>query len=358
MPLKSGTYTIGELQAVTDATVKKFGEDKAYEALQADLDFHNEAVREQLAELATPTTATQDRYGTNDDTEMEEADEFSRAKTQTVSVGDVVGYPLRKFIRGVGFTKDYLERATVAELAGKQIAVETSHVVALGRAISRALFIPTNYTFRDIHVDEVDIHVKRLVNGDGGGIPNGPFGEQFDPATHSHYNAIDWAAATVSQREAAVAALITDVVEHGHGKGVVIYVNQGDETLITDLPGFKPYLDARIRPGTNQDVAVGTLDTTQTNNRAIGLYRSAEVWTKPWEPENYFLCFARGAAAKPLKFREDTIASRRGLRLGGEIPAYPLLTKNYEAFFGLGVYTRTAAAVLYIGGGAYQSPTL
>jgi hypothetical protein len=358
MPLSTGVYTIAELQEVKDRRLVEFGEDKVLEALQADLAFHNAAVEEQLAEFAEPTDSLQDRYGTSDDGEMQPADELAQGITQIIRIGDVVQYPLEKFIKAVGWTNDYLERAKPADLAKDQLAAEASHIKRLGRDLARALFRNTSYTFHDQHDSRLDLLVKPLVNGDGGGIPNGPNGESFDPATHSHYNAIDWAAATPDQRAQAMADMVADLVEHGHGDDVRICINQMNESQVKAVPGFVKAEFALVRAGADRDASTLILDTTRATNRVIGSFNGHQVWTKPWVPFNYQLAYAKGDARKPLKFRQDKIPARRGLRLGGKIKVYPLQTDNFEAFHGFGAHTRTAAVVLYMGGAVYGAPNL
>ncbi|HEU0299926.1 MAG TPA: hypothetical protein VFR37_10735 [Longimicrobium sp.] len=358
MPLNTGTYTLEELLAVKDQRLVEFGEDRILEALQADLDFHNASVEEQIEEFATPTTDLIDRYGTNDQGGMEEADEFTQPITQVVRVGDQVGYPLRKFVRGVGWTNDYLEAATVADLAKDQLAVEADHIKAVGRALARALLRPGNYTFFDKHAKRIEIAVKALVNADGGGIPNGPNGEEFDPDTHTHYDAINWATATADQRAQAMEDLVADLVEHGHGDEVRIYINQKNETQVRAVPGFVRAEYALVRAAADRDASTLVLDTSRQTNRVIGSFNGVEVWTKPWAPFNYQIAHARGDARKPLKFRQSTIPERRGLRLGGTIRHYPLQTDNFEAWYGFGAYTRTAASVLYMGGAVYAEPNI
>ncbi|HLM69332.1 MAG TPA: hypothetical protein VK358_17460 [Longimicrobium sp.] len=356
MPLSTGINTLEELKANKTRLIT-FGEDNFLEALQADLEFHNAAVEEQIEEFATPTTDLQDRYGTNDSGGMEEADEFAQPRTQLVRSGDQVAYPLRKFIRGISWTKDYLERATVEDLAKDTIAAQADHIKAVGRALGKALFSPFQYTFRDRHATQVDLVVKPLVNGDGGAIPNGPNGEEFDPATHTHYNTIDWAAATVDQRQAAMEAMLADLIEHGHGNDVRICINQGNETQVRALPGFIKAEYALVRAGADRDSSAFTLDTSVTTNRVIGTFNGVPVWTKPWVTFNYQMAYARGDERKPLKYRQDTLAERRGLRLGGQIKVYPLQSDNFEAFYGFGVHTRTACVALYMGHASiYASP--
>jgi hypothetical protein len=46
------------------------------------------------------------------------------------------------------------------------------------------------------------------------------------------------------------------------------------------------------------------------------------------------------------------------LQIGAEDEAYPLRAQTLEAEFGVGVWTRTNGAVLYVGGTSYVIPTI
>ena len=356
--LKTGTLTIQDLLEVKDTTVFKYGVDKMAEAVLADLEAHRTIVNGLVDEICERTTERAEVYGTSDSGEMVELDETGRPPSQMLTGGGEVAYPLRKFGNALGWDADYFNRATPAEMAYQLTQIEASHVNAIGGYVSRALFRGTNYIERDNFRDKKPLPVKALLNADSSQIPNDPYGQGFDGSTHSHYDAIDWAAATVPQREARIKALVNNVVEHGHTLGVRLYINLSNEDEVTALPGFKPYQDPRIRAGANETIATGTLDITKTNNRAIGLIAGAEVWVKPWVPQNYQFCFAAGDRRRPLKFREFAEAARQGLKLAAKFHAHPIYADAYEAYFGVGAHTRTNGAVLYTGGNIYAPPAI
>ena len=85
--MATGTYTIADLtdNAFAGTTVQEFGMDRMNEAIVADLQMHNERVAEVTREIAQPTTERSTIYGTNADSDMVIADEFTRGPTQKIS---------------------------------------------------------------------------------------------------------------------------------------------------------------------------------------------------------------------------------------------------------------------------------
>lgn len=353
---KTGTHTIADLVAnqFASTTVVEYGIDRLAEAILADLEAHNQRMRELVQQFAIITTERSTVYGTNAGMEMHSADEFTRGPTQKITVGGKVEFPLDKKQVALGWTYDYFKRATVQDVARQQVGVRKAHVQAVINSIRDAFFGPTNYSYVDRFVDNNTLAVKRLLNADSADIPNGPNGEAFTASTHTHYDA----AAALSATN--LGALVDDVVEHGHGGAVKLYINRGNEAAVRALTGFVAYLDPRLVPGTAEDRARPTLDITRLDNRAIGLFGAAEVWVKPWVPLNYYLAFDLADPRKPLAFRESKVAGEQGLQLAGprRLEAHPLMADYYESFWGVGVWTRTNGAVLFIDAGAtYAAPT-
>jgi len=354
MPLKTGTLDISSLYDVQNQQIAQVGEDRIAEILNAELDVHNEIVNDLMSELCTITTERLYRYGVGDAGEMVEVDEYGRAPTQKPAAGATVGAPLRMFQHAVGWTRKYMQRRTVNDVLQTFAAAQKAHLKRLGREIKNAIFGATNYTFQDFLVDKVDLNVKRFLNADSSAIPEGPNGEVFDGTTHTHYDAI------AALDAPSLKATVRDVVEHGHGEGVRIIISQADESAVRALTGFKEYLDARIirGGGATTDVAQGNLDNSRLDNRAIGIFEGAEVWTKPWGIEDYAFVYAAGDARKPLTMRVSDIAGTTGLRIAADIDTFPLRAQYMEAELGVAVRERTNGAVLYFAGGAYVVPTI
>jgi hypothetical protein len=357
MALQTGTHEISDLLAVQNQSVLEYGVETVREVLEADMEAHNATVEEMVSDLAEVTSDRSRLYGTSDYAEMVEADEYTRSPTQKIQAGEPVDFPMGRKQFAVGWTVSWFQSASVADMAKKQIAAQEAHLRAIQQAFKRAIFNPVNYSARDRFVDNYPLNIKRFVNADGAPIPNGPNSEEFDGATHSHYVGL---AANPSEQglNTALNELITDVIEHGHGGRVVLYINRGNESAVKALPDFLPYTDPRVIPSSAESRAAGTLDISRLDNRAIGIFGPAEVHVKSWIPANYFLAFDEADPRKPLVFRQPVKEVLRGLRLAGENAAFPLQAQYMEALFGVGVWTRTNGGVLHVGNAEYQAPNL
>jgi hypothetical protein len=357
MATNVGTYDISTLLATRFQSAAEFGLDTIQQVLEADLAAHNAIVAGMVDEMCEITPDRQRKYGSSADGEMVEVDEYGRAPTQAPRVGATVGFPLRLFQFALGWTEKYLQIATPADLAQATIGAQSAHLRAIQRDIKRAIYISTNYTFNDHLIDKVDLAVKRFVNADSAAIPNGPNGETFDGATHTHYDANATLTATVLKNN------INDVIEHGYGGAVRAAISKTDEAAVRALPGFVAYPDPRlIFPSVPANFAGGvpgqTLDIARLDNRAIGIFEGAEVWVKPWALANYAFAWDAASPNKPLGFRQRTQTTLQGLRIAAKLSKYPLVAEYMEAEFGIGVWTRTNGACLYFAGGSWTDPTI
>lgn len=357
--MRTGTHTIADLSANAFAgtTIEEFGVENLNTAIQNDLEVHNRRSQEMVGTLCDISTERSTIYGTSNGIRSFKKDQFTRGPTQKISLGSKVEFPLDGNQVAVGWTADFLRRATVQDVAKRTIAARQAHLAQIQQDIKEALFGPTNYTWFDRLTDGLDLGVKRLLNADGGAIPSGPNGEAFDAATHSHYDGFAWAGATAQARADAVAALVQDVVEHGHGDDVRIYINRAQETDFRALPGFDKLPPPNIVVGANESRGVGTLDISVADNRLIGYFNGFPVWTRPWIPANYTFAFSAGDPRKPLRFRVSAVRGEQGLFIAGQIITHPLQAEYMEFFHGVGGFTRTNGAILYLGGTTYAAPT-
>jgi hypothetical protein len=147
------------------------------------------------------------------------------------------------------------------------------------------------------------------------------------------------------------------VVEHGFGTRLRIYINRADEAAWTALSGFAVYPQPEMTTGTAAGIPTNaTLDITRMDNRAIGRYKAAEVWVKPWTTANYAICIDVGNASKPLAFRRDRV--RPGLYTAAQLNAFPLIAEYMQAFLGFAVWNRGNGAVLQFNNATYTIPTI
>jgi hypothetical protein len=351
MTQKTGTLDINSLLAATNLTAVSYGIDTIAEVLAADNANYNVIVDGMMSDLAVVTTDRQRLQGSSVGGDSQEVDEFSRPPTQKDLPGYFIGFPLRKFIYAVGFTRQFEKKATPADYAIQQQAKQGADFRRLIYELKKAIFTPTNYTFVDLNVDKAQLAVKAFINADSSAIQNGPNGEVFNGATHTHYDG----SATLTA--AALTAAINDVVEHGFGGGVKVFINAADEVAVRALTGFTGYLDPRVTINANANQAAGQrLDITRLDNRAIGIFGAAEIWVKPWAIANYAVVSDTSNPRKPLVMRRD--ADNQGLHLEATIETFPLRAEYYENQFGLGVWNRLNGLVLQFNNASYTLPTL
>jgi hypothetical protein len=347
-----GTLNTLDTLAASQQTIAAYGEDNAFIAIQAALDAHNSIMQDARSIMIEDTTDRQRRYGGADNMSMDEVDEFGRGDAQKISAGVTVGFPLRLFDVSVQWTRKFFQNATGKELAAQFTAVTDAHRKRFVRELKKALFIPTNNTtYVDRLIDNVTLPLRALVNADSQAIPIGPNGEVFDAATHTHY------LARVSTLAASdITGLLNTVREHYATGNEFLYINQAQESAVRAFDtNFTPYLDRRIIPPSTEQAARGELSPFNLYNRAIGIFDGAEVWIKPWIPANYMLAWID--TVKPLVLRERTPGAG-SLTIAAEDEAYPLRARTMESEFGIGVWQRAGAAVLYTGGTSYTAPTI
>lgn len=356
--MPAGTRTLADLRSERFQSVAAFGLDTIQQILTADLAVYNQLTVQAVAELADTTTDRQRIYGSSAVVALlEEGDDFDPGVARKPpSVGSTCGFPLRRYPVDLGWTETFFQSATPADLAEGVIAIQQSYTRTLLRDLKRALFGGANTTFYDRFVSpRINLSVKALVNADSAEIPNGPNGETFNGATHTHYDYLDAAAPT----QAALLSLLSDVMEHGHVEGMRIYINIAAEETVRGFARFVPYPDPRIvyrvtdTPGQMLDI------NNNGGNRAIGLLGAAEVWVKPWVPAGYVFCFASQDSRKPLVYRLHPAPALQGMRIASRMMDFPLYADQMENYFGLGVWNRTNGAVLYYASGAaaYVAPT-
>ena len=369
------TDTLQSLR-VSTGTIAQYGEDRAFDSVNAALVAHNAILADLLGPYCEVTTNRLRRVGGPIYGEMEEVDQYGVTDSQKIAAGANIGFPLRKYGRGLQWTRDYFRIALASEFAAQVTDIFTSDVRLIQRLIKRAIFYPVNYTYYDRYIDNVQLPVKALQNPDATiPVPVGPNGEIF-PTTHNHYLGIAGGSFVSSDLD----NLIRTVVEHFNGGAIYVYINQAQEAPIrTFIPNFTPLMYPNIMQATTAQSIDngGSLNPVTVYNRQIGVYNGAEVWVKPWVPAGYMFCYMSGQP-KPLCIRlrgtgpggagglpEAIIAGTQtagtgngDLELVYEMDAYPLRAREYRREIGVSVYNRINGAVLYTGGTTYVAPVI
>jgi hypothetical protein len=357
MPQRTGTHDVSATFRARLAAIPNFNDlnfERVQQVINQELEAHNTIMQQMLAELCDFGTDRIRVYGAQSGGAMTEVDEYGRAPTQRAEPGDTLSFPLRKYQYPIGWTQTWFDTKLPIDMAAPVQAAQVADKKAIVYDIKRALFLSANFTYVDHLLDNVSLSVKRLVNADSASIPTGPNGESYSGATHTHYNGY------ASLTAANMLDNINDVVEHGNGNQVRVYISTTDEAAVRALTGFVAYTDPRLIlgiPTSAAAVAAPRLDITRLDNRAIGIFGPAEVWVKPWMIASYQFAFDAGGQ-KPLVFRQREQSTLQGLRVAGEIPVYPLFARYMERDFGVGVWNRTNGALGYMANATFADPTI
>lgn len=353
MASKTGTFDITSLMAArgTNTLATELDAEEVRSALDQDNANYAAIVTDMLGDLAETNTSRQATVGSSASGSMMEVDEYSEGPTQKDLPGYFIYFPLRKFQYPTGWTEQWAKRATLADFASKNTSAQIADSARMRYEIQRAIYTPTNYTFLDHLVDNASLAVKAFINADSTSMQNGPNGEVFDGTSHTHYDAI--AALTA----ASLTAQINDIAEHRNGTRIQININTADVATVSALTGFVPlqYPYLTINANANQ-VATPRLNMEQVDNRQIGWFGSAQVWTKPWAVANYSVAVDLNAPMKPLRRRVED--GSRGFHLASQWNVHPLHASYYENFYGFAARNRTALHVLRFNNASYAAPTL
>jgi hypothetical protein len=351
MAQKTGTYGVSDLLAAQNISAVEFGIGNIAETLAADNANFSEQVSLALADLAETSIDRQRPVGTSIGGDMLEVDEYGQGPTQKDIPSYFVGFPLRKFQFPIGWTMQWEKNAMASDYAIKNAAAQSADLRRMRYEIQKAIFTPTNYTFRDHLIDNASLSVKAFINADSTGIANGPNGEVFDGTTHTHYDG----SATLTA--AAITAQIADVLEHRNGAKIRIYIAVADVAAFSALTGFVPLQVPYVTINANANqVDSPRLAMDQPDNRQIGWFGAAQVWTKPWAVANYSIAIDTAAPQKPLVRRVER--NDRGLYIAAQVDVHPLRAQYSEHFYGFGAWNRTAVHVLKFNNATYSIPTL
>lgn len=350
--MTNGIFSIEDLLQVKNASVVTFGIDKINATYQADLDYFNGQLDEQLGDLVYKTTEHTLLFGgAAERLGFSEVDEMGSAVSAKVKGGASVNVPLKRFESAVGWDASYLQLATPAEMTTAYLAVRSAYAESVSSEISKAMFIKDNFNTKDELATGLSLSVKRLLNADGMVIPSYR-SNSFNKATHTHY--LVQADTTLASSD--VTGLINHVAEHG-GKSLKIYVNYADASKLSALSGFVG-LASSVIVYNNSDVSRFVNDPeADPYNKLIGHFAEIPVYTRSWVPAGYVLCFASDVNEKVLAMRVRPQAALQGLRIDSKFINAPLQADNFRSEYGFGAYGRQNAAILYLSNTAYVNPT-
>jgi len=357
---------LDELATIDNANIYEYGEDTLFEHVRDILDVHNMLTQDIMGDFVEMSPVRIARFGADAVTgEMVDVDEYGAADVQkTALAGYDIGVPIRDYQYAIGWTRRYMETRTVAEFAKELTAAQAADIRNLKKRALDALFRATNYTHVDRLVDGINLPVKALQNADGTSIPIDEFGTAFNGATHTHL--VGRAGGSLAASD--ISALITNVTEHGvEGGQLILYIPAGLESAVraftSNFDAFQaPLLDPG--PGSTADIVDGGRkdDPYQINDKPIGIWDGyVRVWVKPWMPANYIMAFLTESTlrGRVVRMRTRPNSAYGTFRILAQNEHYfPLRAEHMGREFGMGVWNRLGAAILYTGGTSYVQPTI
>lgn len=267
-----------------------------------------------------------------------------------------VAFPLEDFGRQVAGDDVTLAYMTMQEYNRHLDTVLIQDQNTVRFEMLRALLNSTQGTFID--PDKGTLSIERLANGDTVTYP--PVLGSETEATENHYLESGYTAASISDTNNPFATIRDEIEEHfgasTGGENIVVFINNAQTAVSTDLTDFDEVVDTFVRAGTNRDVPNALPNVP---GRILG--RCSGVWVVEWRwmPANYMFGLHLDAP-KPLMMRVDPVETGlpRGLALVSTDSTYPMQAAHYRHRFGFGAGNRLNGVVMELGtGGTYTVPT-
>ncbi len=326
--------------------------------MQAMLAAFNASADALTAYLTFPVVAPNFKVGVPTNPGFQKATEYGRpSKIRMSQVSR--GFPLVHFDLGDGYTQEYIDSATGAQILAVQATVISSWAQLRREVTLEALMLKTNYTDQDA------IAVKRLYNADGE-VP--PTIKRWSHAgTHTHY----LYSAGTSWAQADVDTMSTHLIHHGFREfGDSTFLLHAHRDDVADVRGFADFIPAESGERPIEFGSTGVVAGQQRSAGTGGL--RVEGWVNDWTvvqnndiPTGYFLGTVSGGpfdVRNVVGLRVHENPSVRGLRLiEGNRQNYPLYDSVYDGYIGAGVAQRGAAVAMYEdtgAGSAYTDPTV
>ena len=322
--------------------------------MQAMLGAFNRSNDQIVALLSFETVRSNEKVGVPINAGFQKATEFGRPSK--IRFKDVArGFPIEHFDLGDGYTQEYIDLATGAQLTAVQASILNAWTALERDIVMEGVFNDTNYT------DQDDVNVKRLYNGDGEVPPT--IKRWTHTGSHDHY-LID-ASAGSGFAQADLDTMGEHLIHHGFrefGDSTFILLVHRDE--MADIRGFANFIPAVSASQPSELPGSGVIRGLQRNGGTAGL--NVEGFVNDWTivelndiPSGYLFGFVSGGPMNPRNVvgkRVHDNPSARGLRLiEGNRQNYPLYDSVYDGYMGAGVGQRGAAVIMQ-DAGAYVVP--
>lgn len=350
----AGMYQMGDspemMPGSRTTTIDGQDVNEIWNELQRDLAAQRMLADEKTSLLTFPVTRPSDKVGVPRNPGFQEATEFGRpSKVRVENVARA--YPLKHYDLSYGYTQEFLDYASGAEIRAVQAEILNASAVLDRNKVLEALFTESNGTWEALTI-------KRLYNGDGEVPPK--FKRWSHNGNHTHY----LTSAGASLADADAEALEEELVHHGFGsfgESLICLANRAEMDNWRGLTDWVPAASADRPTIITGPVVGGAPGSAPAGLKVEGSVGRLLIVEDNDIPAGYLLAFASGgrfSSRNPVGLRFHENPSARGLRLvEGPVARYPLIDATYDKYVGAAVRQRGAAVAMKITAGAYTDPT-
>lgn len=354
---------------VDSMDVTKLSREQLVEYMDAATKAQNGAINLILGELSLPTVARGallDQAPAID--EWEKSTELNRGRREKAGGLTGVGFPLTKFSKRTGWSRDFLAKADNFQIMRTFRKIMDAHMSTNWKEALRAIFNNTAWTWtHEMFPEDGTLTVHPLLNADGYISPQ--FGSNVFAGSEDHYMALGTGTLDETDLENMAGKLRdhglgVSVASGGMGGRVEVWINSAQRADVEGHTNFVAPNDPIVVAADYEYAAGIGIDNY------VGYNKSARVFIREVDyiPSGYVLAIATNSqpdasqfAARvngfaPLRRRVPTQAELRGIRRIDE-SRYPLQDAFWEDWFGFGVALRYSAVVGKIAA-SYTVPTI
>lgn len=362
-PIAGGAQGYNEKADYITTTVDGYELNGMWDEFQRTLNILN-AQRDPLIDRMTfPVETPVERVLQLTGDDFEEADEYGKPKSIRLGVPYNLGFELKFFDLGIGYTYRFLTYAKGQQLEALNNSALQADRRLLMKTIMTRVFDNTDTATTLLEL-QTSVPVYPFYNADGI-VPPG-WKSYVHTSGHTHYLTSGNAAVTSPN----IDTIIDHIHHHGYDNGatLILLVNRTESVRIQTftIAGGARY-DFIPKAGISWR---GTLVGSQPGDPSgldvypgfVGVYGPIAVIEEDYLPPGYLFAFASGglrADRNPIGIRQHENASARGLKLfPGDRNDYPLVNSYYHHALGAGVRHRGAGVVMQVTAGSYAIPTL
>ena len=218
-----GIYSWNDLLAQTFNRIQEYDISQLTATVQKQIAWMNGEITNLSNLFASDTVKNKAVWGTGALGVMQEvSDDINIGDAYKGEKGVAIAFPMRQFMFPTGWTREFMLKATPADLAEKAQLIMGAYAKTVVDEIRFAIFNDDNYTFLDrlnADVPNESLSVKAFLNADSAAIPPAPNGATFVGSSHKHYVGTVGAALAYTD----IDTLIANVREHGLGyRGVLL----------------------------------------------------------------------------------------------------------------------------------------